>query len=143
MMDQDSDQQLGPSIVVDNLSKRFGSFSALEGVSFTVGRGEIMGFLGPNGAGKSTLIRVLCGLLRPTSGRAVVAGIDITVDPEAVRRRIGYMSQKFSLYSDLSVVENLRFFGGIYGVSADTIAQRVEFAIEMAGLAGRADALVA
>ena len=142
MMDQDSDRQLGPSIVVDNLSKRFGSFSALDGVSFTVGRGEIMGFLGPNGAGKSTLIRVLCGLLRPTSGRAVVAGIDITVDPEAVRRRIGYMSQKFSLYSDLSVVENLRFFGGIYGVPPDTIDERIRFALSMAGLQDRETALV-
>jgi ABC-2 type transport system ATP-binding protein len=132
-----------PAIVVDKLCKRFGDFAALDDVSFDVGRGEIMGFLGPNGAGKSTLIRVLCGLLRPTSGRAVVAGIDITDDPEAVRRRIGYMSQKFSLYGDLSVVENLRFFGGIYGVSKRTIADRVAFAVEMAGLRGRENALVA
>jgi ABC-2 type transport system ATP-binding protein len=137
------EQASAPAIVVDRLSKRFGNFAALDGVSFDVGRGEIMGFLGPNGAGKSTLIRVLCGLLRPTSGRAVVAGIDITDDPEAVRRRIGYMSQKFSLYSDLSVVENLRFFGGIYGVSRRTIAERVAFAVEMAGLRGRETALVA
>lgn len=131
-----------PSIVVDNLCKRFGSFQALDGVSFDVGRGEIMGFLGPNGAGKSTLIRVLCGLLRPTSGRAVVAGIDITADPEAVRRRIGYMSQKFSLYGDLSVVENLRFFGGIYGVAPDRIDERIRFALEMADLQGRETTLV-
>jgi ABC-2 type transport system ATP-binding protein len=136
------DQASAPAIVVDKLSKRFGDFAALDDVSFNVGRGEIMGFLGPNGAGKSTLIRVLCGLLRPSSGRAVVAGIDITDDPEAVRRRIGYMSQKFSLYSDLSVVENLRFFGGIYGVSPQTIAERVAFAVEMAGLRGRETALV-
>jgi ABC-2 type transport system ATP-binding protein len=136
------DQASAPAIVVDKLSKRFGEFAALDDVSFNVGRGEIMGFLGPNGAGKSTLIRVLCGLLRPSSGRAVVAGIDITDDPEAVRRRIGYMSQKFSLYSDLSVVENLRFFGGIYGVSPQTIAERVAFAVEMAGLRGRETALV-
>jgi len=131
-----------PSIVVDKLCKRFGSFTALDGVSFDVGRGEIMGFLGPNGAGKSTLIRVLCGLLRPTSGRAVVAGIDITIDPEAVRRRIGYMSQKFSLYNDLTVVENLRFFGGIYGVSSDMIEERIRFALDMAGLQHRETALV-
>lgn len=136
------DPASGPAIVVDGLSKRFGDFRALDGISFDVGRGEIMGFLGPNGAGKSTLIRVLCGLLRPTSGRAVVAGIDITKDPEGVRRCIGYMSQKFSLYGDLSVVENLRFFGGIYGVSPQTIGERVRFAVEMAGLQGRESALV-
>ena len=131
------------SIVVDRLGKRFGSFAALDDVSFDVGRGEIMGFLGPNGAGKSTLIRVLCGLLRPSSGRAVVAGIDIAKDPEAVRRRIGYMSQKFSLYSDMSVVENLRFFGGIYGVARGIIDEQIRFAVEMAGLQGREDSLVA
>jgi ABC-2 type transport system ATP-binding protein len=131
-----------PAIVVDNLCKRFGAFYALDHVSFNVGRGEIMGFLGPNGAGKSTLIRVLCGLLRPTNGRAVVAGIDIALDPEAVRRRIGYMSQKFSLYSDLSVLENLRFFGGIYGVAPSMIDTRIQFALDMAGLIGREHALV-
>ena len=131
-----------PAIVVDNLCKRFGAFHALDHVSFNVGRGEIMGFLGPNGAGKSTLIRVLCGLLRPTNGRAVVAGIDIALDPEAVRRRIGYMSQKFSLYSDLSVLENLRFFGGIYGVAPSMIDARIQFALDMAGLIGREHALV-
>jgi len=134
--------QSAPAIVVDKLCKCFGSFRALDEVSFDVRRGEIMGFLGPNGAGKSTLIRVLCGLLRPSSGRAIVAGIDITKDPEAVRQRIGYMSQKFSLYSDLSVVENLRFFGGIYGVSPDAINERIRFAVEMAGLQGRETALV-
>ncbi len=132
----------GPAIVVDRLSKRFGAFAALDDVSFDVGRGEIVGFLGPNGAGKSTLIRVLCGLLRPSAGRATVAGIDVARDPEAVRRRIGYMSQKFSLYNDLSVVENLRFFGGIYGVSGSRLDERIGFAVEMAGLAGRESALV-
>ena len=130
-------------IVVEGLVKRFGTFEALGGVSFTVSGGEIMGFLGPNGAGKSTLIRILCGLLRPSAGRALVAGIDITKDPEAVRRRIGYMSQKFSLYSDLSVTENLRFFGGIYGVPRDRIEERLRFAIDMAGLTGQENALVA
>ena len=132
-----------PQIVVDGLVKRFGDFVALDQVSFSVGRGEIMGFIGPNGAGKSTLIRMLCGLLRPTAGRALVAGIDVAADPEAVRRCIGYMSQKFSLYNDMSVVENLRFFGGIYGVPRGEMAERLRFAVDMAGLTGREDALVA
>jgi ABC-2 type transport system ATP-binding protein len=130
-------------IVVDALGKRFGDFVALDGVSFEVGRGEVMGFIGPNGAGKSTLIRILCGLLRPGAGRALVAGIDVAKDPEGVRRRIGYMSQKFSLYNDMSVLENLRFFGGVYGVSRADMPDRLRFALDMAGLAGREDALVA
>jgi ABC-2 type transport system ATP-binding protein len=138
-MTSDSREQ----IVVDGLVKRFGAFVAVDGVSFAVGRGEIMGFIGPNGAGKSTLIRILCGLLRPSAGRVLVAGIDVARDPEAVRQRIGYMSQKFSLYNNLSVVENLRFFGGIYGVPRADIAARLHFAVDMAGLAGREDALVA
>jgi len=131
------------AIAVDRLGKRFGDFTALDGVSFEVGRGEIMGFLGPNGAGKSTLIRILCGLLRPSAGQARVAGIDVVRDPEAVRRRIGYMSQKFSLYNDLSVVENLRFFGGIYGLAAARLGERIRFAVAMAGLDGREGDLVA
>jgi ABC-2 type transport system ATP-binding protein len=130
-------------IVVDGLVKRFGAFTAIDGVSFGVARGEVMGFIGPNGAGKSTLIRILCGLLRPSAGRALVAGIDVAQDPEGVRRRIGYMSQRFSLYNDMSVLENLRFFGGVYGVSRSDIAARLQFAVEMAGLRGREDALVA
>ena len=130
-------------IVVDRLVKRFGSFVAVDGVSFEVARGEIMGFIGPNGAGKSTLIRILCGLLRPSQGRALLAGIDVALDPEAVRRCIGYMSQKFSLYNDMSVLENLRFFGGIYGVPRSEISGRLRFAVEMAGLLGRENALVA
>ena len=130
-------------IVVDNLVKRFGRFTAVDHVSFRIGRGEIVGFLGPNGAGKSTVIRILCGLLRATEGRATVAGIDVTRDPEGVRQRIGYMSQKFSLYRDLTVEENLRFFGGIYRVPRKELADRMRFAIEMAGLSGREHALVA
>jgi ABC-2 type transport system ATP-binding protein len=129
-------------IVVEDLVKRFGQFVAVDHVSFSVGRGEIMGFLGPNGAGKSTTIRILCGLLRPSSGRAVVAGIDVSRDPEGVRQRIGYMSQRFSLYRDLTVEENLRFFGGIYRVPPRELAERLRFAVEMAGLAGREHALV-
>ena len=129
-------------IRVEQLVKRFGAFTAVDGVSFDVKRGEIMGFLGPNGAGKSTIIRMLCGLLRPTSGRALVAGIDVARDPERVRGQIGYMSQKFSLYSDLTVIENQRFFGGIYGVKRSELGERIRFATEMAGLAGRETALV-
>jgi len=130
-------------IVVEDLVKRFGGFVAVDHVNFRVGRGEIMGFLGPNGAGKSTIIRILCGLLRPSAGRARVAGIDVAADPERVREHIGYMSQKFSLYRDLTVEENLRFFGGIYRVRHGELAERMRFAIDMAGLGGREQALVA
>ena len=129
-------------VIADDLVKRFGNFLAVDHVSFRIARGEIMGFLGPNGAGKSTIIRILCGLLRASGGRAVVAGIDVSHDPESVRERIGYMSQKFSLYRDLTVAENLRFFGGIYRVPRAQLAERMRFAIDMAGLAGREDALV-
>src|SRR6516164_3925052 len=103
-------------VIADDLVKRFGAFVAVDHISFRIRRGEIIGFLGPNGAGKSTTIRILCGLLRPSSGRAIVAGFDVARFPERVREHIGYMSQKFSLYSDLTVQENLRFFGGVYGV---------------------------
>lgn len=129
-------------IVVENLVKRFGKFTAVDHVSFRVRRGAIMGFLGPNGAGKSTIIRILCGLLAPTEGRALVAGIDVARDPEAVRQHIGYMSQRFSLYRDLTVEENLRFFGGIYHVPPAELPERIKFAVDMAGLTGREDALV-
>lgn len=129
----------GPAIEVQALCKRFGDFEAVSNMSFEVAAGEILGFLGPNGAGKSTVIRMLCGLLRPSSGRVTVDGIDVARDPEAVRRRIGYMSQKFSLYSDLSAMENLRFFGGVYGVDRKLIGERVRDALRMAGLADRAD----
>jgi ABC-2 type transport system ATP-binding protein len=132
----------GDQVVAENLVKRFGRFTAVDHISFRIKRGEIVGFLGPNGAGKSTTIRILCGLLRLTEGRAIVAGIDVTRDPEGVRQRIGYMSQKFSLYRDLTVEENLRFFGGIYRVPHGELAGRMRFAIEMAGLAGREHALV-
>jgi ABC-2 type transport system ATP-binding protein len=130
-------------IVADRLVKRFGDFVAVNGVSFEARRGEIMGFLGPNGAGKSTTIRILCGLLRPNGGKAEVAGLDVARYPEKVRQNIGYMSQKFSLYGDLSVMENLRFFGGVYGVKGARLSERLAFAVGMAGLKGREDALVA
>jgi ABC-2 type transport system ATP-binding protein len=129
-------------VVADDLVKRFGEFVAVDHVSFRIARGEIMGFLGPNGAGKSTIIRTLCGLLRPSSGRAIVAGIDVSRDPEGVRQHIGYMSQKFSLYRDLTVEENLQFFGGIYSVPRSELRDRMRFAIDMAGLAGREQAMV-
>jgi len=129
-------------IRADRLVKRFGDFIAVNEVSFEARRGEIMGFLGPNGAGKSTTIRILCGLLRPTGGRAEVAGLDVARDPEKVRETIGYMSQKFSLYDDLSVTENLSFFGGVYGVRGDRLKKRLAFAIDMAGLGGRENAVV-
>lgn len=125
------------AIEVRGLTRRFGPFVAVDDVTFDVRRGEIFGFLGSNGAGKSTTIRMLCGLLKPTSGSAMVSGIDVTADPEAVKRRIGYMSQRFSLYEALTVDQNIRFFGGIYGLDAARQTERRQFVIEMAGLAGR------
>jgi len=126
-----------PAIQVRDLTRRFGQFVAVDRVSFDVARGEVFGFLGSNGAGKSTTIRMLCGLLKPTSGSAMVGGIDVTRDPEGVKRRIGYMSQRFSLYELLTVDQNIHFFGGIYGLDAATLAARRRFVIDMAGLAGR------
>ena len=132
----------GPhAIEVRGLTRRFGGFVAVNDLSFDVRRGEIFGFLGSNGAGKSTTIRMLCGLLRPTSGTAIVNGIDVARDPEGVKQRIGYMSQRFSLYELLTVDQNIRFFGGVYGLDAGALARRREFVLEMAGLRGREDAL--
>ncbi len=124
-----------PAVVLENLTKKFGDFTAVDNISFIVGKGEIFGFLGPNGAGKSTTIRMLCGILRPTSGRGVVGGVDITKTPEQVKSFIGYMSQKFSLYDDLTIEENLDFFAGIYRVqNRETVIRN---ALEMAGLSGK------
>ncbi|MBN1179802.1 MAG: ABC transporter ATP-binding protein [Anaerolineae bacterium] len=125
------------AVEVESLSKRFGDFIAVNEVSFHIWRGEIFGFLGPNGAGKTTTIRMLLGLLLPTSGRAAVLGYDIVRQPEEIRRRIGYMSQRFSLYQDLTVSENLDFYGRTYGVRGERLRARKRFAIEMAGLKGR------
>jgi ABC-2 type transport system ATP-binding protein len=122
--------------MVDNLVKRFGDFVAVDHVSLETKRGEIFGFLGPNGAGKSTTIRMLCGLLRPTSGRATVAGFDVARDPESVRQNIGYMSQRFSLYNDLTVFENLRLFAGMYNVPRKVVHERIAWAVNMAALKG-------
>jgi len=125
-----------PVIVVESLTKVFGRFTAVDRVSFDVERGEIFGFLGPNGAGKSTTIRMLCGLLSSSSGTARVNGHDINRDPELVRQNIGYMSQKFSLYKDLTLSENLAFFGGIYGLEGERLRERAAAMIAMAGLQG-------
>jgi ABC-2 type transport system ATP-binding protein len=117
-----------------SLVKRFGTFVAVDDVSLDVKKGEIFGFLGPNGAGKSTTIRILCGLLAPTSGTATVNGFDVDRESESVKQSIGYMSQKFSLYDDLSVEENLDFFSGIYGVPAEQRDERKAYALRMAAL---------
>lgn len=122
------------AVEVENLVKKFGDFIAVDHVHFQVNRGEIFGFLGPNGAGKSTTIRMLCGLLMPTSGKGRVAEFDIMEEPEKIKQVIGYMSQKFSLYEDLSVFENLHFFGGIYGLSGAFQKERERQVLEMIGL---------
>jgi ABC-2 type transport system ATP-binding protein len=122
------------TVEVEDLVKRFGDFAAVDHVSFKVRRGEIFGFLGPNGAGKSTTIRILCGLLKPSGGWAQVAGFDVASRPEAVRGSIGYMSQRFSLYDDLTVEENIDFFSGIYQVPAGLRRERKEAVLEMAGM---------
>ena len=125
------------SIEVENLTRRFGKFIAVDAISFKVKKGEVFGFLGANGAGKSTTIRMLCAILKSTSGTAKVAGYDINREPEKVKRHIGYMSQRFSLYDDLTVIENLRFFGGIYGIEGNRLEQRIEWALNMADLGGK------
>jgi ABC-2 type transport system ATP-binding protein len=123
------------------LRRTFGSFVAVNDVDLEVPRGSIYGFLGPNGAGKTTTMRILCGLLAASSGQAVVDGVDVVKDPEAVKSRIGYMSQKFALYNDLTVDENIRFYGDVYLVPRKRMAERRGFALEMAGLTGRERAL--
>ena len=125
------------AVKVKNLERRFGDFVAVNRVSFEVSRGEIFGFLGPNGAGKSTTIRMLTGLLAPSGGAGWVDGLDIRTQGEAVKERIGYMSQKFSLYEDLTVAQNLDFYGGIYRIPKAKKAARKAWALEMAGLVGR------
>jgi ABC-2 type transport system ATP-binding protein len=130
-----------PAIELHELSKHFGDFKAVDRVSFSVGEGEIFGFLGANGAGKSTTIRMLCGLLTPTSGTGRVLDVDVARNPEGVKRRIGYMSQRFSLYDDLTVVQNVRFFGGVYGLRGATAREREAWALHMSGLDGKEDRL--
>ena len=130
-----------PAVEARQLSRRFGRFVAVDRVSLQVERGEIFGFLGPNGAGKSTTIRMLCGILRPSSGAATVGGYDVVRQPDRVKERIGYMSQRFSLYPDLTVAENIRFYGGIYGLEPTRLRERGAWAVEMAGLKGREERL--
>jgi ABC-2 type transport system ATP-binding protein len=129
------------AVQIENLTKTFGDFVAVDNVSIAVTKGEIFGFLGPNGAGKSTTIRVLCGLLQPTSGSAHVGGLDVTTQPEQIRKSIGYMSQKFSLYDGLTVEENIDFFSGIYGVAKGRRQERKDYALLMAGLTDRRSSL--
>jgi len=122
------------AVIVEDITKTFGDFVAVDHIRFQVERGEIFGFLGPNGAGKSTTIRMLCGLLLPSSGKGKVAGFDIMKEPEKIKQAIGYMSQKFSLYDDLKVIENLHFFGGIYGLSSSSQKTRENEVLETIGL---------
>ncbi len=129
-------------ILAENLTKRFGNFTAVDHISFSVAKGEIFGFLGANGAGKTTAMRMLCGLSSPTEGSATVAGFDISTESEQIKRNIGYMSQKFSLYEDLKVWENIRLFAGIYGVPEEEIAPRTDELLQRLGFDGEKDTLV-
>lgn len=130
-----------PAIEVRNLVKRFGHFTAVNNISFQVPSGSIFGLLGANGAGKSTTIRMLCGLLPPSGGQARVAGLDVKKNPEGVKKKIGYMSQEFSLYNDLTVEENIRFFAGIYGLSNGRMRERRDWILSMSGLEARRNSL--
>ena len=125
------------TIVIRELRKAFGALVAVEGLTLDVHRGEVFGLLGPNGSGKTTTIRMLCGLLTPTSGSATVAGCDVVAQSEEVRRRIGYMSQKYGLYDDLTVLENVRFYGGIYGLTGVELDRRVQALVDELGLGKR------
>lgn len=129
--------QVEQAVTIDKLGKQFGDFVAVNRISLTVPKGEIFGFLGPNGAGKSTTIRMLCGILEPGEGSGTVAGFDIKQQPEKIKENIGYMSQKFSLYEDLTVQENINFYGGIYRLPSKTLQERADWVIEMAGLTER------
>jgi ABC-2 type transport system ATP-binding protein len=125
------------TIEVKDLTKQFGKFTAVDHVSFNVEKGEVFGFLGANGAGKSTTIKMLCGILEPTSGDALVAGYSVMNEPDKVKRSIGYMSQRFSLYNDLTVEENINFFGGVYGLEGDELRERKKWVLQIANLEGK------
>ena len=129
-------KEVEKAIVVKELTKKFGSFTAVDHISFETGKGEIFGFLGANGAGKTTAMKMLIGISKPTSGDATVNGFDVNTQPEKVKKTIGYMSQKFSMYNDLNIMENITFFGGIYGLSRKVIKERGEAVIEKLGLQG-------
>jgi drug efflux transport system ATP-binding protein len=135
------EEEMGAAIEVQNLTRRFGKFTAVDHISFQVEKGKIFGFLGANGAGKSTTIRMLCGLLAPTDGTAMVGGYNIVTETEDVKHSIGYMSQRFSLYEDLTVEENIKFFGGVYGLAESRLRQRMDWIVDMAGLQGRQKSL--
>ncbi len=128
-------------IVVEHLTKRFGDFTAVDNVSFSVNAGEVFGWLGPNGAGKTTTIRILLGLLKPTAGSTLVLGLNSATQTKAMHARVGYMSQQFTLYNDLTAGENIRFYGGVHGLSSSELRQRQAEIIHMAGLEGREHAL--
>ncbi len=130
------------SVEVKNLTKRFGDFTAVDSVNFAVEKGEIFGFLGPNGAGKSTTIKMLCGILVPTGGEGRVLGYDIRSEQERIKNSIGYMSQKFSLYDDLTVEENLRFFGSIYGLEGRALEERIRYALDVAEMGKKSGSVV-
>ena len=132
----------GPVIRCERLTKRFGPFTAVDDISFAVAPGEIFGFLGANGAGKTTAMRMLCGLLAPTDGAATVAGFDVFQQPELIKQHIGYMSQKFSLYEDLTVRENIRFYGGVYGLKTSVIRAKTDALLQRLGLTAERDTLV-
>ena len=129
-------------IVTEKLTKKFGAFTAVDAISLEVYRGEIFGFLGANGAGKTTAMRMLCGLSKPSGGQAVVAGYDVYRQAEKIKQHIGYMSQKFSLYSDLTVIENIRFFGGIYGIARPALKKKTEILLEQLDLSRHRNTLV-
>lgn len=129
-------------IETDKLTKKFGSFTAVDSISFEVKKGEIFGFLGANGAGKTTAMRMLCGLSRPTSGKGKVAGFDVHKDPENIKKNIGYMSQKFALYEDLKVWENLRLFAGIYGVPSKDIDPKIDVLLKTLGFESEKNTMV-
>ena len=140
--DRQVQNMIDPIISVRNLTKQFGDFTAVDHISFDVGRGEIFGFLGANGAGKTTAMRMLCGLSFPTEGTGTVAGYDIRTESEQIKRHIGYMSQRFSLYQDLTVAENMKLYGGIYGLSGKEIATRVDQLLDRLNFADHRDDLV-
>ncbi|HBQ26461.1 MAG TPA: ABC transporter ATP-binding protein, partial [Syntrophomonas sp.] len=131
------------TVNTSDLSRKFGSFIAVDKINLKISSGEVCGFLGPNGAGKSTAIRMLCGILKPSSGKAEVLGFDVEQDSEKIKPLIGYMSQKFSLYNDLSVRENLDFYAGIYSIPVRERKRRIEKMILLAGIKGEENALVA
>jgi len=143
MVSEGIEKREGSSVITSSLTKRFGDFTAVNSIELDVKYGEIFGFLGPNGAGKSTTIKMLCGLLIPTSGNGSVGGFDISKNPEKIKENIGYMSQKFSLYEDLKIYENIDFYGGIYGLSGDKLKKRRDWALELSGLKERSREITA